>query len=144
VVEYQARGAVHLHAVVRADCFLLVTGQVALRQSTGFELALDAFSRIGRERYVQPSTDSAPRRAKAIMSPAVLFNSSYSILEMDLGRMEAESAGERSRSLLGLAHLDLDFVKPAEGRGVPATGATAAEELTVPRLVEAVVGRGIG
>ncbi|MGQ0842161.1 acetolactate synthase large subunit [Actinokineospora sp.] len=79
----------------------------------------------------------------------VLNNRAYAILRMELMRVGAEGAGPVANSLLDLAKPDLDFVKIAEGMGVPATRATTAEELAEqfsralaepgPHLIEAMV-----
>jgi acetolactate synthase-1/2/3 large subunit len=79
----------------------------------------------------------------------VLANRSYAILQIELARMGAGPPGPRARDVLELARPGLDFVRIAEGFGVPAARAITAEELHArlaealaepgPRLVEAVV-----
>jgi acetolactate synthase I/II/III large subunit len=80
----------------------------------------------------------------------VIFNNgSYAILNMELGRVGADPAGEAARSLLELSRPGLDFVALATGMGVPAARATTAEDFAAalrraldepgPHLIEAVV-----
>lgn len=79
----------------------------------------------------------------------LLNNRSYSILNMELGRVGAGEAGPRARDMLDLSRPDMDFVAIAQGLGVPATRATDAESFTDqleralstpgPNLVEAVI-----
>ncbi|WP_027942579.1 acetolactate synthase large subunit [Amycolatopsis taiwanensis] len=79
----------------------------------------------------------------------VLNNRAYAILRMELQRVGAEAAGPKANDLLDLSRPDLDFVKIAEGMGVPATRATTAEELAEqfaralaepgPHLIDAIV-----
>ena len=82
----------------------------------------------------------------------ILTNHSYRILNIELQRVGAESAGERARSLLDISRPDLDFVALAEGMGVPATRVDTAEALCRelaramqtrgPCLIEAVMHHG--
>jgi acetolactate synthase-1/2/3 large subunit len=79
----------------------------------------------------------------------ILANHAYAILQVELARMGLGDPGPRARDLLGIARPELDFVRIAEGMGVPAARATSAEELHTrlaeafaapgPRLVEAAV-----
>ncbi len=79
----------------------------------------------------------------------ILANKSYAILQIELARMGAGPPGPRARDMLGIDRPGLDFVRIAEGLGVPATRATRAEELHAqlahalaepgPRLIEAVI-----
>jgi acetolactate synthase-1/2/3 large subunit len=50
----------------------------------------------------------------------ILANGSYRILNIELQRVGAESAGERARSMLDIARPEIDFVALATGMGVPA------------------------
>ena len=59
----------------------------------------------------------------------ILTNHSYRILNIELQRVGAESAGERARSLLDIGRPELDFVALAEGMGVAATRVDSAEAL---------------
>ena len=80
----------------------------------------------------------------------VIFNNrSYAILNMELQRVRAGTAGEKAKAQLDLSRPDLDFVQIAGGFGVPAVRATTAEEMSGaleralaepgPHLIEAVV-----
>ncbi|MGO9506217.1 MAG: acetolactate synthase large subunit [Mycobacterium sp.] len=81
----------------------------------------------------------------------VLYNNSaYDILRIELQRVGAGSApGPKALDLLDLSRPTMDFVKIAEGMGVPARRATTGEELAEalraafaepgPHLIEAVV-----
>ncbi len=80
----------------------------------------------------------------------VIFNNrSYAILNIELERVKARAAGSRAKAQLDLAGPDLDFVKLANGLGVPAVRPDSAEELLValeralaergPNLIEVVV-----
>jgi acetolactate synthase-1/2/3 large subunit len=81
---------------------------------------------------------------------AVIFNNrSYAILNMELQRVKAGTAGEKAKAQLDLSQPELDFVKLAGGFGVSAVRARTAEEITGaleralaepgPHLIEAVV-----
>ncbi|MCG8916890.1 acetolactate synthase large subunit [Actinokineospora sp. PR83] len=88
-------------------------------------------------------------REQLDVTTVILNNRAYAILRMELGRVGAEGAGPVARSLLDIGGPDLDFVKIAEGMGVPATRATTAEELAEqfaaalaepgPHLIDALV-----
>jgi acetolactate synthase-1/2/3 large subunit len=80
----------------------------------------------------------------------VVFNNrSYAVLNLELDRVGADTAGPRARDLLDLSRPDIDFVALSTGLGVPATRATTADELcdqlaralaeTGPALIEAIV-----
>ena len=80
----------------------------------------------------------------------VLFNNrSYAILNMELQRTGAGSAGGRARRMLDLSDPDIDFVALAGGLGVAAQRVATAEEFTAafrralatpgPALIEALV-----
>jgi len=83
----------------------------------------------------------------------VIFNNgAYDILRIELQRVGATSAGTpgpRALKLLDLGSPTIDFVKIAEGMGVPARRVTTAPELAAalaaafgepgPHLIEAVV-----
>ncbi|MGB3355767.1 MAG: thiamine pyrophosphate-dependent enzyme, partial [Mycobacterium sp.] len=84
----------------------------------------------------------------------VIFNNgAYDILRIELQRVGAVSAqppGPRALELLDLGGPAMDFVKIAQGMGVPARRATTADELAAaliealtepgPHLIDAVVG----
>jgi acetolactate synthase-1/2/3 large subunit len=80
----------------------------------------------------------------------VLYNNrSYAVLNMELGRVGAEAAGPKAKSMLDLSEPPMDFVALAGGLGVPASRATTGEELCQqlehalaepgPHLIEAIV-----
>jgi acetolactate synthase I/II/III large subunit len=81
---------------------------------------------------------------------AVIFNNrSYAILNMELARVGAQTAGPQARAQLDLSRPDSDFVQIATGLGVPSVRVSDAEELIEaleiaasepgPHLIEAVV-----
>lgn len=63
------------------------------------------------------------------VTTVLLNNRAYAILRMELQRVGADTGGTKANQLLDLSTPDMDFVKIAEGLGVPATRATTAEEL---------------
>jgi acetolactate synthase-1/2/3 large subunit len=83
------------------------------------------------------------------VTTVLLNNRAYAILRMELQRVGAASGGPKANDLLDLSRPDMDFVKIAEGMGVPATRATTAEELAEqlqrafaepgPHLIDAAV-----
>lgn len=83
----------------------------------------------------------------------VYNNSSYAILNLEMGRVGAGPPGPTATSLLDLHRPDLGFVALAEGLGVPAARCTTAEELHTelarslaepgPRLLECIVPTGM-
>jgi acetolactate synthase-1/2/3 large subunit len=85
------------------------------------------------------------------VTTVIMNNRSYAILNLELARTGAGEAGPKARELLDLSRPDLDFVRLAEGMGVPATAAHTAEELTAalaqaaaepgPHLIDAVLSR---
>jgi acetolactate synthase-1/2/3 large subunit len=82
------------------------------------------------------------------VTTVLLNNRAYAILRLELQRVGAQG-GPKANELLDLSRPDMDFVKIAEGLGVPATRATTAEELAEqlqrafaepgPHLIDAVV-----
>jgi len=88
------------------------------------------------------------------VTTVLLDNSSYAILNFELKRVGAGSAGPKAHSLLDLSDPDIDFVNLARGMGVQATRAESSEELAVaftqalaepgPHLVHAVMAGGSG
>jgi acetolactate synthase-1/2/3 large subunit len=60
----------------------------------------------------------------------ILANRSYRILNVELQRVGAESAGARARRLLEIGRPDLDFVALSSAMGVPAARVSDAEALT--------------
>jgi acetolactate synthase-1/2/3 large subunit len=83
------------------------------------------------------------------VTTVLLNNHAYAILRMELQRVGAQASGPKASDLLDLSRPDLDFVKIAEGMGVPATRASTAEELAEqfrralaepgPHLIDAMV-----
>lgn len=79
----------------------------------------------------------------------IFANRSYAILNIELGRVGATSAGPKALSTLDIGSPNLDWVAIATGMGVEATVAGTAEEFTSqleaalaakgPRLIEAIV-----
>lgn len=68
-------------------------------------------------------------REQLDVTVVILNNHAYAILQLELLRVGTQATGERSRSLLDLRRPDIDFAAIAQGFGVPATRAGAAEEL---------------
>jgi acetolactate synthase-1/2/3 large subunit len=96
-----------------------------------------------------PQTLWTMAREKANITVVVMKNDNYGILNIELARVRE---GEPNEKMLSMMHLDnpsLDWVKLAEGQGVPATRATTAEEFHKqfeaamntkgPRLIEAQI-----
>ncbi|WP_216209277.1 acetolactate synthase large subunit [Amycolatopsis aidingensis] len=83
------------------------------------------------------------------VTTVLLNNRAYAILRMELQRVGAESSGPKANELFDLSRPDLDFVRIAEGMGVPASRAGTAEELAEqfsralaepgPHLIDALV-----
>ncbi|HUY66628.1 MAG TPA: acetolactate synthase large subunit [Acidimicrobiales bacterium] len=79
----------------------------------------------------------------------LLNNRSYAVLNMELDRVGADTAGPRARDMLDLGRPSIDFVHLAEGFGLQAARAETAEEFADqlaralaspgPSVVEAVV-----
>lgn len=87
---------------------------------------------------------------------AIIFNNAaYSVLNMELQRVGSASArGPKARSQLELQGAELNFVRLAEGMGVPGTRVTTAEQFNLalesalatpgPHLIEAIVPESLG
>jgi len=83
------------------------------------------------------------------VTTVIYNNRSYSVLNMELGRVGADGGGPKAQAMLDLHRPDIDFVKIAEGLGVPATRAETSEEFTEqleralaepgPSLIDAIV-----
>jgi acetolactate synthase-1/2/3 large subunit len=83
----------------------------------------------------------------------ILANRAYAILDMELERVGAGTAGPRAAAMLDISRPELDFVSLAAGMGVPATRAHTAEEFTEqlrdalarrgPNLIEAILPRSL-
>jgi len=79
----------------------------------------------------------------------ILANRRYRILEIESRRTGAGQIGPRANDMMDLSRPDLDWVKLAEGQGVPACRATTADQFNAlfreavkqpgPRLIEALL-----
>jgi acetolactate synthase I/II/III large subunit len=88
-------------------------------------------------------------REKADVTIVILKNDNYTILEIELGRVRQGEANDKMTSMIYLNNPTLDWVKIAEGQGVPASRATTADEFHKlfeaamvtkgPRLIEAQI-----
>jgi acetolactate synthase I/II/III large subunit len=88
-------------------------------------------------------------REKADVTVVLLKNDDYAILEIELARVREGDANDKMDALMHLDNPTLNWVKIAEGHGVPATRATTAEEFHQqfeaamsskgPRLIEAQI-----
>jgi acetolactate synthase-1/2/3 large subunit len=88
-------------------------------------------------------------REKADVAMVVMKNESYGILNIELARVREREPNAKMLSMIHLNNPSLDWVKLAEGHGVPATRATTAEEFHQqfeaamitkgPRLIEAQI-----
>jgi acetolactate synthase-1/2/3 large subunit len=81
------------------------------------------------------------------VTTVIMNNRSYAILNIELARTGAGAGGPKARDLLDLSRPDLDFVKLAEGMGVPAVAVRTADDAVAalrraaaepgPHLIEA-------
>jgi len=88
-------------------------------------------------------------REKADVTVVLLKNDNYAILEIELARVREGKANTTMEALMHLDNPTLNWLKIAEGHGVPATRATTAEEFHKqfeaamstkgPRLIEAQI-----
>jgi acetolactate synthase-1/2/3 large subunit len=62
------------------------------------------------------------------VTTVIMNNRSYAILNIELARTGAGEGGPKARDLLDLSRPDLDFVKLAEGMGVPAVAVDTADD----------------
>ena len=67
-------------------------------------------------------------RERADVTVVLLKNDNYAILEVELARVREGDANDKMRSMMALDKPTLDWVKLAEGQGVPASRAITAEE----------------
>jgi acetolactate synthase I/II/III large subunit len=67
-------------------------------------------------------------REKADVTVVLLKNDDYAILEIELARVREGEANEKMLSMMHLNNPTLNWLKIAEGHGVPATRARTAEE----------------
>jgi acetolactate synthase-1/2/3 large subunit len=89
-------------------------------------------------------------REQLDVTTVIFANRKYEILEIEMRRTGTASFGEAAREIMDIGRPDLDWVKLAEGMGVPACRATTAAEFDRqlsaamrergPRLIEAVIG----
>ncbi len=83
------------------------------------------------------------------VTTVIYANRSYAILNFELQRVGAGSAGDIARSMLDLHHPEMNWTRIADGLGVEASRATTAEEFITqyesamrhkgPRLIEAMI-----
>ncbi|MET0460051.1 MAG: acetolactate synthase large subunit [Ilumatobacteraceae bacterium] len=83
------------------------------------------------------------------VTTVIMNNRSYAILNIELARTGAGAGGPKARDLLDLSRPDIDFVKLAEGLGVPAVAVRTADEAVAaleqaaaepgPHLIEALL-----
>ena len=88
-------------------------------------------------------------REKANVIVVILKNDNYAILEIELARVRDGDSNDKMQSMMNLNNPTIDWVKIAEGQGVPASLATTAEEFHKqfevalctkgPRLIEAQI-----
>jgi acetolactate synthase-1/2/3 large subunit len=69
-------------------------------------------------------------RERLDVTAVVFDNRSYAILEVELQRVGAQGRGEKARAQLDLSDPPLDFVRIAEGMGVPAVRVDTSEAFT--------------
>ena len=96
----------------------------------------------------------AMAREKANVTVVILKNDDYAILEIELARVREGDANAKMETLMHLDNPTLNWVKIAEGHGVPATRATTAEEFHQqfaaavsskgPHLIEAQIVENLG
>jgi acetolactate synthase-1/2/3 large subunit len=67
-------------------------------------------------------------REQLDVTTVILANRSYRILNIELGRVGATTAGRRAQDMLDIARPELDFVALARGMGVPASAPRTADE----------------
>jgi len=109
-------------------------------------LALEA---DGSAMYTLPALWSFARE-NANITTVIFANRRYRILDVEIERTRSAAPGPRARRMLDLSDPQLDFVKLAQGHGIPATRAHTAAEFTRqfandlqtpgPRLIEAILG----
>ncbi len=89
-------------------------------------------------------------REQLDVTTVILANRRYRILDIEMRRTGAGTMGPRAGQMIDLTHPEPDWIKLAEGFGVPAARATTADEFTRafeaamrepgPHLIEAVLG----
>ena len=88
-------------------------------------------------------------RERLDVTTVILANRRYRILDIEMRRTGAGTAGPRADAMIDLAHPELDWIKLAEGLGVQAARAATADEFIRefgaamrepgPRLIEAAL-----
>jgi len=88
-------------------------------------------------------------REKVDITIVVVKNENYGILNIELARVREGDPNDKMLSMMHLDNPSLDWVKLAQGQGMPATRATTAEEFHKqfeeamrtkgPRLIEAQI-----
>jgi acetolactate synthase-1/2/3 large subunit len=88
-------------------------------------------------------------REQLDVTTVIMNNRSYAILNIELARTGAGAGGPKAKDLLDLSRPDLDFVRLAEGMGVPAVAVHSADEAVValerahaepgPHLIDAIL-----
>jgi acetolactate synthase-1/2/3 large subunit len=148
---YRGTEGARAHDYLFADCGGAIGG--------GFPLGLGAavacpdrktvvFEGDGSGMYT-PQALWTMARKKADVTLVVMKNDSYGILNIELARVREGDPNEKMHSMLRVDSPTLDWVKIAEGQGVPAIRATTAEEFHQqfeaamntkgPRLIEAQI-----
>jgi acetolactate synthase-1/2/3 large subunit len=89
-------------------------------------------------------------RERLDVTTVIFANRKYQILEIEMRRTGTASFGTAAQEMMDIGRPDLDWVKLAEGMGVPASRAATASEFDRqlsaamrergPRLIEAVIG----
>ncbi|MFZ4669837.1 MAG: acetolactate synthase large subunit [Microthrixaceae bacterium] len=137
----------------RHDWLCLTGGSIGygLPAATGAAIAVPdrkvlSFEADGSAMYTAQALWTQAREGLDVTT-VILNNGSYAVLNMELDRVGAGTAGPRAKEMLDIP--GLDFVSLANGMGVPATRATTAEEFTTqleaalategPSLVEAML-----
>jgi acetolactate synthase I/II/III large subunit len=88
-------------------------------------------------------------REQLDVTTVIMNNRSYAILNIELARTGAGAGGPKAKDLLDLSRPDLDFVRLAEGMGVPAVAVHTADEAVAalerahaepgPHLIDAIL-----
>ena len=145
----------HLVAAPRHDAIFLTGGAIgdAKPMAMGAAIACPgrkviAVSGDGAAMYSLPTLWSMAREKLDVVT-IVCANRSYSILNIELGRVGAINPGPKTLSMLDLHDPELDFVKIAQGMGVNAMRAQTTDEFAAvfaeamrtpgPHLIEAVL-----
>jgi acetolactate synthase-1/2/3 large subunit len=90
-------------------------------------------------------------RERADVVTVIFANRRYRILDVEMRRTGSGEVGPRAGEMIDIGRPSPDWVKLAEGLGVPGTRAATADEFiacfrdalgeTGPRLIEAVLGQ---